>query len=121
MTVLAIAFDQPLALKMRSAVFCIFLVPWYLPRYTEFSRTNTPVMGKKVKNLGIGKKYPFYQPIKRQHSYIWWNYLRKYNSSPLIRPLSPKGHPSYKATHQKATPLMLSFDWLIKGVFFTNS
>ena len=87
----------------------IFLIPWYLPRYTEFSRTNTPAMGKKLKNLGNGKKYPFYQPIKRQHSYIWWNYLRKYNSSPLIRPLSPKGHPSYKATHQKATPLIRSF------------
>jgi hypothetical protein len=38
-------------------------------------------MGKKVKNLGIGKKYPFYQPIKRQHSYMLRDYciVKEYN------------------------------------------
>ena len=50
----------------------ICLVPWYLlrqiPRYTEFPRTNTPAMGKNQKKLRIGKKYAFYQPIRRQHS-----------------------------------------------------
>ena len=29
--------------------------------------------GKKQKKLRIGKKYSFYQPIRRQHSYIWWD------------------------------------------------
>jgi hypothetical protein len=46
--------------------------------YTEFPRTNTPAMGEKLKKLRIGKKkkkYPFNQPIKRQHSYIRWNYV----------------------------------------------
>jgi hypothetical protein len=61
----------------------ICLVPWYLPRqiprYTESPRTNTPAVAKKLKKLGIGKKkYPFYQPIKRQHSYIRWNYMNNY-------------------------------------------
>jgi hypothetical protein len=36
-------------------------------------------MGKKHKKLRIGKKkYPFYQPIRRQHSYIRWNYIQIY-------------------------------------------
>ena len=26
-------------------------------------------------DLRIGEKYPFNQPIKRQHSYIRWNYI----------------------------------------------
>jgi hypothetical protein len=58
----------------------ICLVQWYLlrqiPRYTEFPRTNTPPMGKSgEKKLRIGKKYPFYQPIRRQYSYIRWNLI----------------------------------------------
>jgi hypothetical protein len=51
---------------------------WYLlrliPRYTKFPRTYTPSMGKKRKKLRIGKKYPLNQPIRRQQSYIRWNY-----------------------------------------------
>ena len=59
----------------------ICLVTWYLlmqiPRYTEFPRTNTPAMVKnREKKLRNGKKYLFYQPIRRQHSYIRWNYRR---------------------------------------------
>ena len=49
---------------------------WQIPRYTEFPRTNTPAMRKMQKKIRIGKKkYQFYQPIKRQYSYIRWNYI----------------------------------------------
>jgi hypothetical protein len=42
-----------------------------------FSRTNTPAMGIKRKKIRIvKKKIPFYQPIRRQHSYIRWNYTK---------------------------------------------
>jgi len=54
------------------------IVPWYLlkqiPCYREFPRANTTAMGIKWKKLRINKKYPFHQPIRRQHSYIRWNY-----------------------------------------------
>jgi hypothetical protein len=33
-------------------------------------------MGIKGKKLRIGKKYPFHQPIRKQHSYIRWNYKK---------------------------------------------
>ena len=48
---------------------------WYLANTMlyEFPRTYTPPMRKKRKKIRIGKKYPFYQPIRRQHSYIRWN------------------------------------------------
>jgi hypothetical protein len=39
---------------------------------------NTPAMGIGRKKLRIGKKYPFHQPIRRQHSYIRWNYIQIY-------------------------------------------
>ena len=35
-------------------------------------------MVEKLKKIKIGKKYPFHQPIKRQHSYIRWNYKISY-------------------------------------------
>jgi hypothetical protein len=46
----------------------------HIPRYTEFPRANTTAMVKKQKKLRDGRKYIFYQPIRRQHSYIRWNY-----------------------------------------------
>jgi hypothetical protein len=39
----------------------------------------------KGEKIRIGKeKYPFYQAIARQHSYIRWNYYEKINTSTII-------------------------------------
>ena len=46
--------------------------------YREFPWANIPAMGIKRKKLRIGKKYSFHQPIRRQHSYIRWNYEKTY-------------------------------------------
>jgi hypothetical protein len=36
---------------------------------------NIPAIVEKLKNEELVKKYPFHQPIRRQHSDIRWNYI----------------------------------------------
>jgi hypothetical protein len=36
---------------------------------------NISAIVEKLKKRKIGKKYPFHQPIRRQHSDIKWNYF----------------------------------------------
>ena len=73
------------------------LVPWYLliPRYTEFPRTKTPPMGKSEKKLRIGKKKIHLLSTNQKKAFIYKTIIPPYI-------------------------WMLSSDWLMKGVFFTN-
>jgi hypothetical protein len=102
-------------------------------------------MGIGRKKLRIGKKYPFHQPIRRQHSYIRWNYIQIYPVSEGYlrkRPVERRGifaeqrsgAGNFSCSRNRyfsqitltnriylyiIPPYirMLSSDWLMKGVF----